>query len=213
VYLQRSWNKYGEQSFKFEILKEFTFISEEHLLDEELKSVNELLPEYNVGSVGGGDNLTNNPNREDIIKRITLTLREQVKNMTDEQRKQRWGRSGKKNSNWKGGISSNTTCVDCHKPIDYGHKRCISCSKNGKNNSFYGKQHTTQSKEKIRQKMKGRLPINTNPITINGISYKSQAEASRKLGVSIGTISNWVRGKFKPRHQTLSMDDNHNPIS
>jgi DNA-binding transcriptional regulator YiaG len=46
---------------------------------------------------------------------------------------------------------------------------------------------------------KGKLPSNTNPIVLDGVSYISQADAARKLGVSIGTISNWVTGKFKRR--------------
>ena len=52
--------------------------------------------------------------------------------------------------------------------------------------------------------MKGKLPSNTHPIVLDGITYTSQADAARKLGVSMGSISNWVRGKFKRRQASLS---------
>jgi group I intron endonuclease len=208
TYLQRSWNKYGKDAFKFEIIAEIPFVSEEQLLAEELKIIKERLPEYNIGAVGGGDNLTNNPNRDDIIRRMTLTLRTQVLEMSNQERKQRWGRPGQTNPNWKGGISV-YHCVDCHCEISYGNSRCMLCSKIGSQNPFYGKHHTLQSKQKSSQKMKGRLPSNTNSITINGQLFKSQAEAARQLNVSIGTISNWIRGKVKQPRRTLLLDVNH----
>ena len=90
--------------------------------------------------------------------------------------------------------------------------KCNKCNKIGKSNPFYGKHHSDISKQKSSIKMKGKLPINTNPVIIDGISYKSQAEASRQLGVSGGTISNWVRGKFKRRLPPLSSDGSDNQL-
>ena len=148
------------------------------------------------GSTLIGDNLTNNPNREDIIKRMTETIRSRVAKMSAEERKEIWSRPMDKNPNWKGGVSI-CYCVDCNKEIWYGHVRCMDCSKKGEQNPFYGKHHSEKSKRKSSEKMKGKLPINTNPIILNGISYSSQTDASKKLGVSIGTISNWVNKKFK----------------
>lgn len=196
IYLQRSYNKHGLDSFKFEIVKEMDNPTYQQLFDEETKHINELLPHYNVGCVGGGDNLTNNPNREDIIKRMTETIRSRVAKMSAEERKEIWSRPMDKNPNWKGGVSI-CYCVDCNKEIWYGHVRCMDCSKKGEQNPFYGKHHSEKSKRKSSEKMKGKLPINTNPIILNGISYSSQTDASKKLGVSIGTISNWVNKKFK----------------
>lgn len=208
IYLQRSWNKYGAATFKFEIINEIPFVSEEHLLSEELKVIKELLPKYNIGAVGGGDNLTNNPNRADIIRRMTLTLQEQVSKMSDIERRLRWGRPGRSNPNWKGGLSS-PKCNECGNNINYGNNKCMLCSKLGKNNPFYGRHHSLESKRQLSLKMKGRLPTNTRPIEINGRIFKSQADASRQLNVSVGTISNWVRGKVKPPHQILSLGVGH----
>ena len=196
IYLQRSWNKHGEQSFKFEILKQLDNPSEDQLFKEELKHITELLPQYNIGDVGGGDNLTNNPNREDIIRRMTETLREQVSKMSEQERKERWGRPMDKNPNWKGG----QTICECGARISSINQTCSECrSRSGQQNPFYGKHHSQKTITNLSDKMKGRLPTNTNPIILNGVSYTSQADAARKLGVSIGSISNCVRGKFKRR--------------
>jgi group I intron endonuclease len=211
IYLQRSWNKYGGQNFSFEILKEMSEATESELLSEEAKLILELKPQYNIGAVGGGDNLTNNPNRNEIIKRITETLRVKISLMTEQERKEKLGHSGNKNPNWQGGISK-YYCIDCGIEICYGSNRCMDCSKKGDQNPFYGKHHSEESKQKSSLKMKGRLPSNTNPVTIDGIEYISQADAARKLGVSIGSISNWIRGKFKRRHPPLLPDEDHNQL-
>lgn len=206
IYLQRSWNKHGESTFKFDIVKEMDHPTEQQLFEEELKHIKELLPQYNVGAVGGGDNLTNNPNREDIIQRITLAIRDRVSKMSNEERKRIWSRPGNKNFNWKGGIST-PKCDNCGKQLLHGHKKCSLCSKIGIHNPFYGRAHSKKIKNFLSRINKGKLPINTNPIILNGISYVSQADAARKLGVSIGSISNWVRGKFKRRYPSLSKNE------
>jgi group I intron endonuclease len=209
IHLQRSWNKHGGQNFSFEIIKELPGATEPELLIEETKLISELKPQYNIGSVGGGDNLTNNPNRNDIIRRITETLRVKTSLMTEQERKEKLGRPGDKNPNWQGGISK-YYCIDCGIEIYYGSNRCMDCSKKGTQNPFYGKHHSEESKQKSSLKMKGRLPSNTNPIVLNGVSYISQSDAARKLNVSIGTISNWVRGKIKQPQASLSLDVDHN---
>jgi group I intron endonuclease len=198
IYLQRSWNKHGAAAFIFEILKEMSQPTESQLFEEELKHIQDLLPAYNVGGVGGGDNLTNNPNRDAIIKRMTLTLRDRISQMSETERKLKWSRPGNKNPNWQGGVSA-YHCVECGNDISYGRTRCMECSKNGKQNPMYGKHHTDEYKLRASKRMKGKLPTNAHPIILDGISYVSQAAAARELNVSIGSISNWVRGKFKRR--------------
>lgn len=70
ILLQRSWSKYGENSFSFiivEIVKDphdLLLVEQRYLDSDELK--------LNIGKkASGGDNITNHPNREEIIKKIT----------------------------------------------------------------------------------------------------------------------------------------------
>ena len=206
IYLQRAWNKYGKVNFIHDVIKEMPHALDVELLNEENHFIELLKPEYNMGSVGGGDNLSNHPNRKDIIEKITKSVNDVVSKMSEQERKDRWGKSGEKNYNWKGGVSS-PICGDCGKKLLYGHKYCSYCSKLGDRNPFYGKSHSKKTINRLRQANIGKLPANTKPIVLNGISYKSQADAARKLNVSIGTISNWVNKKFKknidvrPLHQ------------
>jgi group I intron endonuclease len=206
VYLQRAWNKYGKENFVYEVIKELPGVSDIELLNEEARCVTTMCPEYNVGSIGGGDNLTKHPHRNKIIAKMRKTINENISNMTEQERKNKWGRSGENNPNWKGGISCNY-CRDCGIEIWYSNNRCMACSKYGTQNPFYGKKHTVEYKQKASERRKGTLPTNSNPIVLNGVSYISQADAARKLNVSIGTISNWVNKKFKktidikPLHQ------------
>jgi len=50
-HLQSSWNKYGENNFKFFILEE---CEENLLIEREEKAINELKPEYNKTTFSGG---------------------------------------------------------------------------------------------------------------------------------------------------------------
>jgi hypothetical protein len=68
VILQRAWDKYGEDKFSFSVVEE---CSEENCVIREQYYLDSLQPYksigYNIGKKAyGGDNFTNNPNKEDI---------------------------------------------------------------------------------------------------------------------------------------------------
>jgi group I intron endonuclease len=55
----------------------------------------------------------------------------------------------------------------------------------GHKSHFYNKHHTTETKNQISKKLKGRIPVNRKPTCINGINYVSILEASIKLNIPI----------------------------
>lgn len=64
-------------------------------------------------------------------------------------------------------------CLNCNKEITYPNKRCMICSKIGKNNPFFGKHHTEATKKqmsKIRIEKRIAVGIN-NPNYIHGEGY------------------------------------------
>jgi hypothetical protein len=68
ILLQRSWNKYGENNFRFEIIEECKL---EHLLERENFYLNQN-PKYNIVKIAkGGDTISNNPKRDLIIEKIS----------------------------------------------------------------------------------------------------------------------------------------------
>ena len=201
IYLQRSYNKYGIENFKFEIIEECNILDiksiEQKYLDN-IFSDKERENKYFNLSMGslGGDNLTNNPNRLEIIEKIKIGVINRLNNESEEDKLKRIENSkGDKNPNWKGGISTNN-CLYCDKIIGYGHTYCIKCvPKGGENNSFYNKKHTQKSKDKIALKRKGIKPKNITPVIINDILYESLKDASDKLNIHVATIRHRVISK------------------
>lgn len=185
IHLQRTWDKYGEDIFVFEIVEECNI---NILLETEQKYL-DTNPEYNIGmTASGGDNISKNPNKKDIISRITKSVKDRYDSMSDNEKKMKHSKPMEKNPNWKGG-SSFKYC-ECGEKISIVNKTCIKCrNKNGINNPFYGKQHTEESKNKIREKRTGVYNGSQNiPIVIDDVEYRSLGEASKILNIPMVTI-------------------------
>jgi len=194
IILQRAWNKYGEENFIFEILEECMV---EDLLTNEQKYL-DLNPKYNIGkTASGGDNLTNHPNRDNIIINIKNATQLRINNMSDEDRKEKFSRPMEKNPNWKGGKSYKY--CKCGKRIALINSTCNQCKPStGKDNPFYNKHHTDETKLKLSEQRKGIYNGTQNiPIIINDIEYNSAGEASKKLGIPMVTIRWRVLSKNK----------------
>jgi len=198
--LQRAWDKYGEDNFLFEVVKECDI---NILLETEQKYL-DLQPEYNIGiKSSGGDNLTKNPNRDKIVKKMTESIKRRYNTMTDEEKKEKYSKSMETNSNWKGGISV-SKCEVCDKKISQGAKRCmehIKYERNGTDNPFFGKHHSDEYKQNASKRQMGIYNGKQNlPIIIDGVDYRSYGEASKILNIHLTTIRWRVKSsneKFK----------------
>lgn len=191
ILLQRSWDKYGADVFLFEIVEicdvELLLVIEQKYLD--------FNPEYNIGKkASGGDNLTNNPNREEIILKIGNAVRDRYLNMTYNEIQEIHSRPMSENPNWKGGVTYNY--CKCGKRIAYKAKTCKKCQDiSGENNPFYGKETSNENKKYLSELFKGRQMHNNNKeVIIDGIEYISFTDAGKKLDILWATI----------RHRCLS---------
>jgi group I intron endonuclease len=194
VILQRAWNKYTEENFVFEIIEE----CEQNILFEIEQKYLDLLPEYNIGiQSSGGDNLTRNPNKKNIIKQITESVKKRYDSMTENEKKEKHSQPLNNNPNWRGGVSF--IYCECGKRIGYGNKTCIQCrDKSGESNPFYGKKHSNETKRKLSEKRTGTYNGEQNiPIIIDNIEYRSAGEASKKLNIPMVTIRWRVLSKNK----------------
>lgn len=194
IILQRAWNKYGDENFSFEIVE---LCEMENLLECEQKYL-DLNPEYNIGKQSsGGDNITNHPNKIEIIEKRKIFVRGKIDGMTKEERKCIWSRPKEMNGRWKSGSTYNY-CV-CGKRIASINKFCINClPKEGENNPFYGKKHSEKTKKLISESRKGNYGGSQNiKFMISGIEYFSLGEASNKLGIPITTIRWRLKSKNK----------------
>ncbi len=190
-YLQRAWNKYGDNAFVFIVLEHLNDVS--LLYEYEQIWIDKLSPQYNIGSVGGGDCISNHPNYEQICQQQSNIQKTKINKLSDKERAAKYGRLGNKNPNWKGGKSLFTCpcCMRIIKRTNDNQKSCKQCmpSLSGKQNPFYGKKHSVDTKNKIGVANKGRKPTNSRSIRINNVLYTSYADAAKAIGCSSSMIS------------------------
>lgn len=171
--------------------------------------IDDMKPVYNVGDIGGGDNFSNNPNKEIVREKITQSVRNRIANRTDEEiqflsKKM----TGPQNPNWRHGkTAKNRKCPMCGGPISYYHTNCFECSltlRKGDKNSFYGKSHSEETKKKLSEQRKGKYNGNQRKkIKIDDILYQSYSDAARALGVGVALIAYRVKRKY-PNYITIT---------
>ncbi len=197
MYLQRAFHKYGEQNFFLVII---VVCSQDDLKTAEqsyLDRIN-LHTCYNVSiKASGGDLISYHPNRTTIAGRISESIQSWMNELTDAERKEKFGRSGEQNPNWRGG----TTFCSCGARISPYAATCAACQDcTGINNPFYGKAHSRETKQMLREAARKRyedgfLPSNTRRVCIDGVEYESVTAASRVLNVVPATIIYRIRSK------------------
>lgn len=201
-YLQHAWNKYGEQNFKFEIIEECSpdqcLIREQYYLDTLTPWNCEI--GYNLSKCsGGGDKISYHPNLEEIKKKHSINGKERWNAKTETDKIAYSNKMmGSGNPNWRGGTSKGY-CVDCKKEIFPTNKRCMICSKLGKNNPFYGKTHSKESRIKLSKSRKGKNMGKNNPIFGVGHTEETKLKMSliKKEKYKIKTIEDKVVTKMK----------------
>jgi len=201
-YLQRAWNKYGKENFIFEIVELCSKDCDDIKLKEIEQKYLDLKPKYNIAiKANGGDNITNNPNREKIIENIKHACKKAMNNLSTEDKKIKFSRPMEKNGNWKDG-SSYVYCK-CGKRIGYGNQYCQKCRpRTGKNNPFYGKSHTDEYKKKASDRQVGKYNGEQNkPIIIDDVEYRSAGVASKILKIPMVTIR-WRILSKNPKYKT-----------
>ena len=195
AHLMRAWKKYGESNFIFEVVKECSTCDKRQLLELE-QSYLDLKPEYNIGQQAlGGDNLTYNPNKNRIIKKMIRVLKSKMSKLSDQEKKKKWSKPMELNPNWKGGV---TYCYcKCGKRKQCSAKTCGDCrDRTGKNNPFYNQKHNNKTIKLLSKLKKSKYYGKQNkPIIINDVEYFSLGVASKKLGIKMGTIRHRIISK------------------
>ena len=188
THLQRAWNKYGEDAFVFEVVEECVsdciLIREQHYLNTNMDG-------YNIGrKSSGGDNISNNPNRDEIIAKIKKASQSRISAMTLEEKHKRFSKSMEENPNWRGGSTySYCNCGVRKKPIA---KTCGKCrDRTGVNNPFYGKTHSVTTRQKLSEHANKRTtkPSNSKKVMADGVLYSTAYEAARAFGITRGLVN------------------------
>lgn len=211
IYLQRAWDKYGEDNFELVIFKECDNEKESIELEQYfIDNYKGMLYNVSNNAYYGGDLLTGHPDRELIIEKRRRTQKIMMANMTDEEKRGKFGRSGSKNGMYGKHHTEEAKLIisKTHKGKPYAYKgqsleervgkeRAVEIKQMLSNNMklrtkelnpFFGKHHTEESKEKIKRANLGRKPTNMRSVEVEGVVYESVTEASRRLGVCPATI-------------------------
>lgn len=118
------------------------------------------------------------------------------KEMIQKQLESRRSYKGEGNPNWKGGVSKKQ--CKCGKDITPSNKTCAECrDRSGKNNSFYGKTHSEETRKILSEKRKGKKPSNIKKISIEGNVYEGLRAASIATGIKETTIWHRIHSKNK----------------
>lgn len=178
--------------------------AEEKLINENYSNL------FNVSKkASGGDLLTYHPQLDQIKQKISKTLRKKHASGEIVLPSQ----AGVLNSNYKHGqrMEVYAPCPACKKdrvlPQDKKDALCPSCTakkRTGEKNSFYGKNHSLETKSKLSEISKtrtekmnkeGKILPTAIPVFVQGVYYTSSASAARHLGILSSTLNYRVRSR------------------
>lgn len=209
VYLQRAWNKYGEQCFVFRVISVYEDETscrkaEQELLDSSYDTL------YNTSKLSsGGDLISHHPNKAQIVAHMTTSLNKKYDSMTLEERRVKYGHKGSKNGMYgrKHSIESiakmrraklGKTAHNKGKPMSDAQKAKMSAiakGRVGEKNPFYGRNHSEEARRKIAEARRGVTPSNARTVFAEGTLYPSATACAKALNVAVGTVCNRIKSK------------------
>lgn len=235
--IQQEWKKAVKErpdTFELTILESFDDIPHKDLFTKERKwqekyNCSKSMEFINVRYATNKSNIGNiyeDMDEEESValkKKISDGVKRTASEMTPEERKITWSRSGKNNPNYgnkwsdedkkkasetvkqeyASGKRKKYKLGKTNKEL-FGKEKAEEMSKRlsdiaskrvGDKNPFFGKKHSNETKEKLRKINLGNKPTNTKIVVIEGVKYNGLTEASKVTGVKPTTI--WHRIKSK----------------
>lgn len=194
IKLQEVFNLYGEEDLVFEVIKE-CIPSEVKVLEQEYLNNLDFNESFNLSKFSNcGDLISYHPNRDLIIEKIKASLNRRYSSLTPEDKKRIYGKVKEENGNWKGGL----TYCECGNKKNYYAKKCLKCTdRSSINNPFYGKSHSEETKSKIREANKGKIPTNARRVKVGEVIFNSATHAAKELGCTPSTILNRINKGVK----------------
>lgn len=166
--------------------------------------------------VNGGDNLTKNPNRNEIVGKITSAILKRYSELSPEEKKDKHGRPGKLNGMYGKTHTPEARAIISHANKNRIHRRGFKLSdeqkkllsflakeRTGAKNHFFGKSHSEETKKRIRERniatsqQPGYVNPNARPVIVDGVLYASSSEAYTKLGIERSLFGHRLRSKLE----------------
>jgi len=202
-HLQRAWNRYGEESFEFEVI---CYCSRNKTIEFEQFFLDTRHPEYNMAKCARASMLGAHHTAE-TLRKISEAMKGQIpwskgKHHSEEAlRKMSEAKKGhivsmktrEKISEANKGKHSSPLSAETRRKMSEAHK--------GEKNHNYGKQLTEEHKRKIGEANKGKKPpnwINFTPVELEKMrelreSGASYGEIAKVLDVSYSTVRNRIK--------------------
>jgi group I intron endonuclease len=157
IQLQRAVAKYGIESFDFKVVEETVYLSRKELLDYEQTFIDANKTGYNMAPANGGDCISKHPDHELIVAKIRDANNKRYAALSESERKEKYGRPGSTNPNYRNGGVSFKICPICNcNRISSQSSCCGKCrDRSGSHNPFYNKQHSEETKEILRKANSG----------------------------------------------------------
>jgi len=148
-----------------------------------------------------GDTLSRHPRKEERKVKLIESLDSLRKSLTAEDRAKMYSKPGSANPMFgkthtpetRAKISENlaefyskNTSILLGKPKSPEHRAkmsVVASQRLGPKNPFFGKVHSSSSRDKISKANKGKIAPNRKPTVIDGIEYESVAAAARHIGI------------------------------
>lgn len=193
IKLQRSYDKHGEESFEFSVIEELPY-KKDIILEREnfwIKELNSKDNGYNIADASFGDVISNHPNKENIISKRTKSHKATMDKLGIDGRRKKYGKSGDKN----GRYDENTHFYcKCGNRITKMAQTCSSCrDRNGKNNPFYGKNHSDFTKRTISENRKGCSPVNIKTTSADGNIFENATKCAKFFNISPALVTYRVK--------------------
>ncbi len=183
-----------------------------HQFEQALIKANENNPEV-INIECGYDTFTNNPSKEETRIKLAENLRNWRNSLSEEDRLTIFSKWGERNGMFgrthtqssraliKGKLKdfyAVNESVNKGKPKTENHRALMSQNASlriGVLNPFYGRSHSKETRQRLSEIHKGRIPANIKKVLINGIVYPSLTEAGRQLGVNTTVVLFRIKSK------------------
>lgn len=202
IHLQRSYNKHGKESFVFEIIEEKVdnqdeiFALEQHYLDSAADTL------FNIGKTAkGGDNISNHPNRGQIIQRISNSLKKMYENLPKETKMKWHSQPGIKN-----GMFNKTHTPEARKKISEKLQGMPSYRRGRTNEEIWGREKANQISRRMSEFGKTRTGAK-NSFYQKTHSEKTLKILSKKTKTFFENMTPEERAKHNPQIRIVEIDN------